>query len=194
MVEKVRCFWCGNDDLYVKYHDEEWGKPVHDDRTLFEYLTLEGAQAGLSWITVLRKREAYRKLFFNFDVQKIASLTEKDIDRIVLNEGIIRHRGKITSVITNAQAFIAIQKEFGSFSQYIWGFIPDQKPIVNSIQARSDIKARTELSDLISKDMKKRGFKFFGSTICYAFMQAVGMVDDHFDDCFAKNCEKSTCN
>ncbi len=186
MDEKVRCFWCGTDELYVQYHDEEWGKPVHDDATLFEYITLEGAQAGLSWITVLRKREAYRAAFLQFDVQKIAQFTEKDVERILTDCAVIRHRGKITSVISNAKAFIAIQEEFGSFDHYLWNFLPERKTIVNSLKSRNDIAARTEISDLLSKDMKKRGFKFFGTTICYAFMQAIGMVDDHFDTCFAK--------
>lgn len=190
----VRCFWCGNDDLYVKYHDEEWGKPVHDDRTLFEYITLEGAQAGLSWITILRKREAYRAAFLHFDVHKIAQFTEQDIERILREYNIVRHRGKVASVISNAKAFIAIQKEFGSFDTYLWSFLPNGYPIINSLRKKEDIVASTPLSDTISKDLKKRGFKFFGTTICYAFMQAIGMVNDHFDDCFAKNYENFTCN
>lgn len=186
MSNKVRCFWCGTNELYVKYHDEEWGIPVHDEATLFEYITLEGAQAGLSWFTVLKKREGYRNAFLNFDVQKVAQFTEADVENILQNFDVIRHRGKIASVITNAKAFIAIQEEFGSFDQYIWDFLPERKTIVNSLISKEDIKASTSLSDLISKDMKKRGFKFFGTTICYAFMQAIGMVNDHFDDCYYK--------
>lgn len=182
----IRCAWCGTDPLYVKYHDEEWGKPVYDDQTLFEFLILESAQAGLSWITVLRKRENYRKAFANFDAAKVAAFTEKDIDRLLQNEGIIRNRLKITAAINNARLFMEIQKEFGSFSNFIWGFLPDKKPIVNNWKELRDLPARTELSDHISKEMKKRGFKFFGTTICYAHMQATGMINDHIEGCIAR--------
>ena len=180
-----RCHWCGSDALYIKYHDEEWGKPVFDDKILFEFLVLEGAQAGLSWITILRRREGYRNAFKDFDVKKVAALTADDVERLMLDEGIIRNRLKINSTIKNAQLFIDIQLEFGSFSNFIWGFIPDQKPILNDFK-NSGIPARTEISDAIAKDMKKRGFKFFGTTICYAFMQATGMVNDHVIGCVAR--------
>lgn len=184
--KKIRCNWCGNDPLYVKYHDEEWGKPVYDDHTLFEFLILESAQAGLSWITILRKRENYRKAFANFDVQKVAKFTESDIERLLNDEGIIRNRLKISSSIKNAKLFIEIQKEFGSFSEFIWGYLPDKKPIINNLSDHKSMPARTEISDRISSDMKKRGFKFFGTTICYAFMQATGMINDHIQGCIAK--------
>lgn len=179
-----RCFWCGNDPIYVQYHDEEWGIPVYDDVTLFEFLILEGAQAGLSWITILKRREGYRKAFANFDVQKVAQFTEADVERLMQDAGIIRNRGKIASAISNAKLFIGLQKEFGSFSNYIWGFLPDKKPIINHFKDRASLPARTDLSDKIAKDMKKRGFKFFGTTICYAHMQATGMVMDHTIDCY----------
>lgn len=182
----VRCSWCVTDPLYVKYHDEEWGKPVRDDKTLFEFLVLESAQAGLSWITVLRKRENYRKAFAEFDVKKVAQFTEADVEVLMQNSGIIRNRQKIEAAINNAKLFMDVQKEFGSFSNYIWGFLPDQKPIKNSLKDHKNIPARTELSDRISAEMKKRGFKFFGTTICYAHMQATGMVNDHVDGCLAK--------
>ncbi len=187
MVEELtkRCSWCGTDPLYMKYHDEEWGKPVFDDKILFEFMILEGAQAGLSWITILRRREGYRKAFAHFDVEKVAALTADDVERLMLDEGIIRNRLKITSTIKNAQLFIDIQREFGSFSNFIWDFIPDRKPIVNDFK-NGGIPAQTEVSDAIAKDMKKRGFKFFGSTICYAFMQATGMVNDHIIGCVAR--------
>ncbi len=181
---KQRCFWCGNDPLYMQYHDEEWGIPVYDDVKLFEFLILEGAQAGLSWITILKRREGYRKAFANFDVQKVAQFTEADIERLMQDIGIIRNRGKITSAVSNAKLFIGLQQEFGSFSNYIWGFLPNKKPIVNHFKDRASLPARTELSDKIAKDMKKRGFKFFGTTICYAHMQATGMVMDHTTDCY----------
>jgi DNA-3-methyladenine glycosylase I len=182
---QVRCHWCGSDPLYTKYHDEEWGKPVFDDKILFEFLVLEGAQAGLSWITILRRREGYREAFADFDVMKVAAFTTEDVERLMLNEGIIRNRLKITSTIRNAQLFIAIQEEYGSFADFIWGFIPGKKPIVNDFKD-GGIPARTEISDAIAKDMKKRGFKFFGTTICYAFMQATGMVNDHIIGCVAR--------
>ena len=182
----IRCSWCGTDPLYVKYHDEEWGKPVFDDRILFEFLILESAQAGLSWITILRKRENYRKAFADFDVQKVAAFTIKDVDRLLQDSGIIRNRLKIAAAISNAGLFISIQNEFGSFSNYIWGFLPNKKQIINHWESQPDLPARTDLSDKISGDMKKRGFKFFGTTICYAHMQATGMVNDHLLDCIAR--------
>jgi DNA-3-methyladenine glycosylase I len=181
-----RCTWCGTDPLYVKYHDEEWGKPVYDDKTLFEFLILESAQAGLNWITILRKRENYRKAFAGFDANKVAAFTDADVERLLQDAGIIRNRLKIKAAVTNAILFLDIQKEFGSFSNYIWGFLPDKKPVINHRQSPEKIPARTELSDLISKDMKKRGFKFFGTTICYAHMQATGMVNDHVIDCISR--------
>jgi DNA-3-methyladenine glycosylase I len=186
MEKTIRCGWCGTDPQYIKYHDEEWGKPVYDDKTLFEFLILEGAQAGLSWITILRRREGYKTAFADFDVQKVAAFTEADEERLMNDAGIIRNRLKVRAAINNAQLFIAIQKEFGSFSDYIWGFIPDRKPIVNTRTCLGDVPARTEISDAISKDMKKRGFKFFGTTICYAHMQATGMVNDHIEGCISK--------
>ena len=180
---KIRCGWCGNDPLYVKYHDEEWGQEVHDDKLLFEFLILEGAQAGLSWITILRRRESYRKAFANFDVQQVAAFSENDFERLINDTGIIRNKSKIRSAITNAQSFIKVQEEFGSFEKYIWGFLTNKKPIINSAHSLKEIPPRSDLSDKISKDMKKRGFKFFGSTICYAHMQATGMVQDHIVTC-----------
>ena len=185
-TDLIRCHWCGNDPLYIKYHDEEWGKPVDDDKILFEFLILEGAQAGLSWITILRRREGYRKAFADFDVEKVAAFTEVDTERLMNDSGIIRNKLKVNSVINNARLFIGIQEEFGSFSSYIWGFMPDGSPIVNDFKSMGGIPARTEISDAISKDMKKRGFKFFGTTICYAFMQATGMVNDHIIGCIAR--------
>ncbi|GGE60161.1 DNA-3-methyladenine glycosylase I [Pedobacter psychrotolerans] len=182
----IRCTWAGTDPLYIKYHDEEWGKPVYDDRTLFEFLILEGAQAGLSWITILRRRENYRRAFAHFDVQKVAAFNEQDVERLLNDAGIIRNKLKVNAAIINARLFIEIQKEFGSFSSYIWDYIPNQKPIENNILKMSDVPASTEISDRISKDMKKRGFKFFGTTICYAFMQATGMVNDHLMNCCAR--------
>lgn len=182
----IRCKWAGTDPLYIKYHDEEWGKYVYDDQILFEFLILEGAQAGLSWITILRRRENYRKAFANFDVQKVAAFNEQDVQRLLNDAGIIRNKLKINAAIINAKLFIQIQKEFGSFSNYIWAYIPGQKTIENNILKMSDVPASTEISDRISKDMKKRGFKFFGTTICYAFMQATGMVNDHLMNCCAR--------
>lgn len=182
----VRCSWCGNDPLYIKYHDEEWGKPVYDDKTLFEFLILEGAQAGLSWITILRRRDGYRQAFADFDVQKVAAFDEGDVARLMNDPGIIRNRLKVQAAISNAKLFISIQQEFGSFADYIWGFLPNKKPVVNNFVDHSTTPVRTEISDAISKDMKKRGFKFFGTTICYAHMQATGMVNDHIIDCIAR--------
>jgi len=178
-----RCTWCGSDPLYVKYHDEEWGVPVHDNRHLFEMLILEGAQAGLSWITVLKKRENYRKAFDNFDANKISKYSEKKIEKLLENPGIIRNRLKVNSTISNAKLFLKVQKEFGSFDKYIWQFV-DGKPITSKFKSMKDLPAKTEISDRMSKDLKKRGFKFVGSTICYAFMQATGMVNDHTTNCF----------
>jgi len=180
--EAVRCPWCGTDPLYTAYHDSEWGVPVHDDRTWFEFLVLEGAQAGLSWITVLRKRENYRAAFDDFDVQKVARYTPARIEKLMLNAGIVRNRLKIESTVSNAKAFIAVQKEFGSFDAYMWQFV-DGKPLVNRPRSLKDVPAQTELSDRISKDMKKRGFRFVGSTIVYAHMQATGIVNDHLVTC-----------
>ena len=179
----TRCAWSGSDDLYLAYHDKEWGIPEFDDRKLFEMLILEGAQAGLSWITVLKKRENYRNLLDGFDVQKIISYDDIKVQELLNNEGIIRNRLKIASVITNARAFIEIQSEFGSFNKYIWSFV-DGKPKINEWKSLGDLPANTPESDVMSKDLKKRGFKFVGTTICYAFMQAVGMVNDHTMDCF----------
>ncbi len=178
-----RCPWCGTDPLYVKYHDEEWGRETHNDKVLFEFLILEAAQAGLSWITILRKRENYRRLFADFDAEKVAAFTEEDIERILQDPGIVRNRLKVTSAVSNAKLFLQVQKEFGSFDKYLYSFMPEGKPIINQRKSMSEIPARTEISDLIAKDMKKRGFKFFGTTICYAHMQATGMVNDHLVDC-----------
>ncbi len=178
----VRCPWCGSDPLYMAYHDEEWGVPVHDDRTWFEFLILEGAQAGLSWITILKKRENYRKAFDGFDVQKVARYTPAKIEKLLADPGIVRNRLKIESAVSNAKAFIAVQKEFGSFDAYMWQWV-NGAPIVNRPRTLKEVPPRTELSDRISKDMKKRGFKFVGSTIIYAHMQATGMVNDHLIDC-----------
>jgi DNA-3-methyladenine glycosylase I len=179
----TRCLWSGNDALYIKYHDEEWGVPVHDDKKLFEMLLLEGAQAGLSWITILCKRENYRKAFDDFEAKKIAKYDSKKVRQLLQNEGIIRNRLKINAAIINAKLFLEVQKEFGSFDKYIWQFV-NGKPIKNKWKSLKQIPAKTKESDDMSKDLKKRGFKFVGSTICYAFMQAVGMVNDHVIDCF----------
>lgn len=181
--EIVRCGWCGTDELYQSYHDYEWGKPVTDDNILFEFLILESAQAGLSWITILRKREGYRKAFSDFNYKKIAKYTDQDVERLLEDPGIIRNKLKITSTINNAKIFMEIQKEFGSFYNYLYSFLPQQKPIINTVPALDAVPATTELSDRISKDLKKRGIKFFGSTTCYAYMQAVGMVNDHLINC-----------
>lgn len=184
--ELVRCSWCERDDLYRKYHDEEWGKPVYDDETLFEFLVLESFQAGLSWYTILNKRENFRKAFDDFDYRKIAQYDEKKAEKLMQDPGIIRNRMKINATINNAQRFMDMQKEFGSFSNYIWGFVGG-KPIINLPEKLSDVPATTELSDTIAKDLKKRGFKFLGSTVVYAHMQATGMVDDHLVSCHCKN-------
>jgi len=178
-----RCFWVNEDPLYMDYHDKEWGKPVYYDETLFEFLLLESFQAGLSWITILKKRENFRKAFDNFDYKKIANYNQKKFDELLENAGIIRNKLKIKYATTNAQLFLEIQKEYGSFSKFIWSYV-DGKPIVNSFKTRAEVPATTAVSDAISKDLKKRGFKFVGSTIIYAFMQATGMVNDHTTDCF----------
>ncbi|MEC5157558.1 DNA-3-methyladenine glycosylase I [Chryseobacterium sp. MP_3.2] len=185
-MEIRRCGWCEKDDLYRKYHDTEWGKPVYDDETLFEILVLESFQAGLSWYTILKKRENFKAAFDNFDHQKIAKYYEVKIEELMQNSGIIRNRLKILATINNAEKFSEIQKEFGSFSTYIWGFL-DGNPIVNQPQTSNDVPATTEISNKISKDLKKRGFKFLGSTVMYAFMQATGMVNDHLVDCSFRN-------
>jgi DNA-3-methyladenine glycosylase I len=181
--EKIRCTWCGTDPLYCEYHDKEWGVPVRDDRTLFEFLTLEGAQAGLSWITILRKREGYRNAFAQFDPEKVARFTPKRVEKLLLDPNIVRNRLKVASAVTNAKAFLDTQEEFGSFAKYIWRFV-DGKPIVNRFKSIKEVPPRTDVSDAISKDMQQRGFKFVGSTIIYAHMQATGMTNDHTTDCF----------
>jgi len=182
-MEKQRCWWCGDDPLYMEYHDTEWGVPVKDDDRLFEFLILETFQAGLSWITVLKKRENFRKAFDNFNYKKIANYTEEKVQELLQDAGIIRNKLKVRATISNAQAFMNVQEEFGSFSDYIWGFV-DGKPIQNSLQNKAEVPANTPLSDKISKDLKKRGFKFVGTTVIYAQMQATGMVNDHLTDCF----------
>ncbi len=183
-----RCHWAKN-ELAIHYHDTEWGVPLHDDRGLFEFLILEGAQAGLSWDTILRKRNVYRDAFDNFEPAKVARYSQAKLARLLTNEGIIRNRLKIASSVANAKAFLAVQKEFGSFDAYIWKFVGG-KPIVNKPNGQGDVPAKTEISDAISKDLKKRGFNFVGSTIMYAFMQATGMVNDHLTTCFRyKECQ-----
>lgn len=183
MHTKTRCAWVSDDPLYIDYHDHEWGVPIFDDKLLFEFLILEGVQAGLSWITVLKKRENYRKLFDHFDPHKIANYNLKKIETLLKNPGIIRNRLKIAAAITNAKAYLQLLEEWDSFSQYIWHFV-EGKPIQNNWEHFKKVPATTAISDHLSKDLKKRGFKFVGSTICYAFMQAVGMVNDHTVDCF----------
>jgi len=178
-----RCGWSTTDPLYIKYHDEEWGREVKDDGKMFEFLVLEGAQAGLSWITILRKRENYRKAFLGFNAKKVAKMTEKDVEKLMQNSGIIRNRRKIEAAISNARLFLEIQKEFGSFCNYLKSFLPDGKPIINKWKTLKQIPVTSPLSDEISKDMKKRGFKFFGSTICYSHLQAVGYINDHLVHC-----------
>lgn len=184
-----RCGWCGTDEQYVKYHDEEWGRLVTDDRTLFEFLVLESAQAGLSWITILKKREGYRKAFCEFDAKQVAQLTDDDVERLMLFEGIVRNRLKIKSTITNARLFLAIQEEFGSFYEYTLSFFPDRKSIINRPRSLSEVPASSPESDAMSRDMKKRGFKFFGTTICYAHLQAAGFVNDHLVGCVCRKVE-----
>jgi len=186
MKTKVRCPWPSDDKLMIKYHDKEWGVPLHNDKKLFEFLILEGFQAGLSWRTVLYKRENFRKAFDNFDFNKVAKYDKRKINSLLKDEGIIRNRLKIEGAVKNAKAFLEVRKEFGTFDNYIWGFI-EGKPIQNKFKSIKELPARTELSDLISKDMKKRGFTFVGSTIIYAHMQATGMVNDHLLSCFRYN-------
>ena len=184
---KCRCPWLDTTKPdYVKYHDEEWGVPVHDDQKLFEYLTLESAQAGLSWYTILIRREGYKTAFGQFNINKVAQFDANKVEELLVNEQIIRHKGKIEATINNAKCFMLVQQEFGSFSQYLWGFVHN-KTIVNSWKNKEDYPATTPLSDLLSKDLKKRGFKFLGSTTCYAFMQACGLVNDHSVDCYKRS-------
>ena len=185
-IINTRCGWAGTDELYIKYHDEEWGRLVTDDKTLFEFLVLESAQAGLAWITILRKREGYKKAFHHFDVEQVARMTSEDIEQLMQFDGIIRNRLKIKSTITNAKLFLTIQKEFGSFYNYILSFFPDKKPIINKFKSLSEIPVSSPESDAMSKDMKKRGFKFFGTTICYAYIQATGFINDHLTDCICR--------
>lgn len=181
-----RCPWCGNDPLYIKYHDEEWGVPVHDERKHFEFLVLESAQAGLSWITILRKRENYRIAYDNFDPDKVANYSEEKINELLQNSGIVRNRRKIEASINNAKMFLNIQKEFGSFDNYIWKFV-NYRPVINSWESISDVPATSALSDEVSKDLKKRGFKFLGSIIIYSHLQATGVINDHIMNCFRYN-------
>lgn len=178
-----RCGWCTSTPVYIKYHDEEWGKEVTDDKKMFEFLVLESAQAGLSWLTILKRRDAYRDAFADYNAEKVAEMTEQDVERLMKESGIIRNRRKIESTISNARHFLEIQKEFGRFCDYLRSFLPDGKPIINHWKSLDEIPASTPLSDAISKDMKKRGFKFFGTTICYAHLQAVGYVNDHLEGC-----------
>lgn len=183
---KNRCAWCLSSDLYKEYHDSEWGKPVYDDATIFEFLILETFQAGLSWITILNKRENFRLAFDDFDYKKIAHYSEIKQEELLQNVGIIRNKLKVKSAVTNAIVFMEIQKEFGSFSKYIWGFV-DGKPIENKPKTLKDVPATSAISDALSKDLKKRGFKFVGSTVMYAYMQATGMVNDHVEDCWVRS-------
>ena len=184
-MEIIRCGWCEKDDLYRTYHDEEWGKPVYDDETIFEFLILESFQAGLSWHTILKKRENFTAAFDHFDYKKIANYAEDKVEALMNDAGIVRNRLKILATINNAQRFQEVQKEFGTFSNYIWNFV-DGKPIINQPKGSSDVPATTEISDALAKDLKKRGFKFLGSTVMYAHMQATGMVNDHLVDCHCK--------
>ena len=180
---KQRCAWCGSDPIYIAYHDDEWGVPVHDDQLLFEFLILEGAQAGLSWLTILKKRENYKKAFSEFNIQTVANYTEDDIERLMNDAGIVRNRLKIESAIKNAKGILTIQKEFGSFDTYLWNYV-EGTPIQNEWKYLEDVPVKTQIAEMLSKDLKKRGFNFVGPTICYAFMQAIGMVNDHTTDCF----------
>ena len=183
MEEKVRCPWCLRFEQYIRYHDEEWGVPVHDDHKHFEFLILEGAQAGLSWSTILKKRAGYQKNFAGFDPAKVARFTQKKIEKILIDPGIIRNKLKVHAAVNNAKRFLEVQKEFGSFDQYIWGFVKG-KPIVNKWKSTHPVPATTRESDALSKDLRKRGFKFVGSTVMYAHMQACGLVNDHLIECF----------
>jgi DNA-3-methyladenine glycosylase I len=179
----ARCAWAESDPLYVDYHDNEWGVPVHDDRLLFEFLVLEGAQAGLSWLTILRKREGYRRAFAGFEPAAVAAYGPADVERLLADPGIVRNRLKVESAVGNARAFLRVQEEFGSFSDYVWGFV-DGEPVQNEWRTMADIPAKTAEAEVMSRDLKKRGFRFVGPTICYAHMQATGMVNDHTVDCF----------
>lgn len=181
-----RCGWCGTDPLYITYHDTEWGNEVNDDKTMFEFLVLESAQAGLSWITILRKRENYRNAFANFEAEKVAKFTSKEVDELMKDSGIVRNRRKIEATITNAQQYLEVQAEFGSFCNYLKSFFPESKPIINNFKTLAELPSSTPISDAISQDMKKRGFKFFGSTICYALLQATGYVNDHLEHCLCR--------
>jgi DNA-3-methyladenine glycosylase I len=183
MKARKRCPWCGDDPLYVAYHDTEWGLPMHDDRKHFEFLTLEGAQAGLSWITVLRKRENYRKAFADWDVARVARFTPARVEKLLRDPGIVRNRLKVESVIVNARSYLRIQEKYGSFSAYLWAFV-DGRPVLNRWKTLAEIPAATPLSDAVSKDLKRRGFKFIGSTVIYAHLQAAGLVNDHLFSCF----------
>lgn len=183
----TRCQWCGDDPLYVKYHDEEWGRHVTDDRTLFEFLTLESAQAGLAWITILRKREGYRKAFHNFDYKRVAEMSIEDEERLRTFDGIVKNRLKIHAAIVNARLFSEIVAEYGSFYNYIIGFFPGEERIINDVPSIASIPVSSPISDAISRDMRKRGFKFFGTTICYSFLQATGFIDDHINTCHCKS-------
>lgn len=182
-----RCGWCGTDNLYVAYHDNEWGKLVKNDKVLFEFLLLESAQAGLSWITILKKRDGYRSAFHDFDASAVARMDEYDVEKLMLSGGVVRNRLKIRSAITNARLFLEVQGEYGSFYAYVLSFLPNHKPIVHSNHSLSEVPTSSPESDAMSKDMKRRGFKFFGTTICYAFLQATGFVNDHLCDCLCRN-------
>lgn len=184
-MNTIRCNWVTTDELYIKYHDEEWGKPVYDDETIFEFLVLESFQAGLSWITILKKRENFREAFDHFNYQKIATYTDEKIEELMNNAGIVRNRLKILATINNAQRFMEVQQEFGSFSKYIWSFV-NGKPMVNTFKTIQEVPATTDISDALAKDLKKRGFKFLGSTVMYAHMQATGMVNDHIVSCVCR--------
>lgn len=185
-MNKIRCAWCEKDDLYRNYHDEEWGKPAYDDKILFEYLVLESFQAGLSWYTILKKRENFRVAFDDFNFKKIADYSDDKIEELLNDAGIVRNKLKILATINNAQRFLEVQKEFGSFSKYLWNFV-DGEPIINHPKTLKEVPATTEISDDLSKDLKKRGFKFLGSIVVYAFMQAIGMVNDHVEECYCNN-------
>lgn len=182
----VRCGWCGTVPLYVRYHDEEWGRPVTDDRKLFEFIVLEGAQAGLSWLTILRKREGYREAFLDFDYRRVAEMTEADAERLMRFDGIVRNRLKIRGAITNARLFGKIVEEYGSFYRYVVSFLPGGERIINDIADLASVPVSSEVSDALSMDMRRRGFKFFGTTICYSFLQATGFIDDHVNSCTCK--------
>ncbi|MDD0823458.1 DNA-3-methyladenine glycosylase I [Mannheimia sp. AT1] len=183
--QKIRCNWCGDSDIYIKYHDDEWGKPQFDSQKLFEKICLEGQQAGLSWITVLKKREAYRQAFYQFVPEKIAQMREQDIDTLMQKSQLIRHRAKLEAIVKNAKAYLKMQEQGEDFSQFIWAFV-DGKPQINDVPNLDSIPSKTETSKAMSKALKKRGFVFVGETTCYAFMQSMGLVDDHLNDCFCK--------